>query len=82
MSKEEILELIGDFTWSFGNQFFIETPNGNFVWSDPDYGGNNILKSFNSNYEDWCKSLNIPYGRDKGRHKIRDYCGENIITDS
>jgi len=33
----EVFELFGEFTWSFGNEFFIETPMENYIWSDPSY---------------------------------------------
>ena len=73
------LDTVGEFTWGFGNEFFIETPEGNFVWSDPDYSGDNTIRFFNGTYQDWCKHQNLPYGRDKGKHTIRGYCGENVI---
>jgi len=43
MTRESFLNLVGEFTWDFGNKFYIETKIGNFVWStfDPDYNGNN-----------------------------------------
>ena len=75
MTKEEIGNLIGSFTWNFGDEFLIETNKGNFTWSDPEYNGNGILKKFTGNYESWCKKNHIPFGRDKGKHKISDYCG-------
>jgi len=77
MKKEQLLELEGDFTWDFGCHFFIETNKGNFIWSDPDYNGDNTIVPFDGNYNDW-----LPrgmYGRSKGLHKIGSYCGTDII---
>lgn len=75
----DLLNEIGYFTWNFGNNFFIETSQGNFTWSDPDYpGGTNEIQKFYGTYRDWIKAENISYGRDKGTHKIRDYCGEAV----
>jgi hypothetical protein len=72
-------DMFGQFTWNYGNRFFIETAEGNFVWSDPDYpGGNNTILPFQGDYEKWCRVENIPYGRDKGYHKIGDYCGKYV----
>ncbi len=73
-----ILDLYGHFTWSFRSQFFIETTIGNFIWNDPDYGGNNTIIPYSGSYKDWCINLNIPYGRDKGQHIIKEYCGNEL----
>jgi hypothetical protein len=79
MSKEQLLETVGSFTWSFHDKFLVEIPNvGNFVWSDPDYRGDNSFKRYDGNYKQWCKEEGIPFGRDKGKHKIRNYCGSEI----
>jgi hypothetical protein len=68
-----------NFTWNYGNKFFLETSKGNYVWSDPDYlGGDNTITPFNGNYDTWIKSENIPMGRDKGNHIIEDYCGKDV----
>jgi hypothetical protein len=73
-----LLDIVGHFTWSYGERFFIETSEGNFVWSDPDYDGDNTLRRFHGGYSDWCKDVGIPYGRDKGRHVLRMYCGDDV----
>lgn len=76
LTKEQIGDLVGDFTWDFGNKFFIETNKGNFVWSDPDYhGGTNIITPFNGSIKEFFKDS---YGRDKGTHVIKDYCRDFI----
>lgn len=31
------LDTIGSFTWNYNKMFFIETKEGNFEWSDPEY---------------------------------------------
>lgn len=69
---------IATFTWNFGNKFFLETSKGNFIWSDPNYSGDNTIIPFNGTYGDWIKSENIKYGRDKGNHVIEDYCGNDV----
>lgn len=79
MTKEEFMEEVGDFCWNYANKFFIETRFGNFIWSDPDYlGGDNTIEQFGGSYEDFVKLEKIPYCRDKGKHRIRDYCGEEF----
>jgi len=77
VTKEQLLELIGDFTWDFGSHFFIETDEGNFSWHDPDYGGDNTIERVDMCLRDWLGD--VPYGRAKGRHRIGGYCGEDII---
>ena len=73
------LDTIGSFTWNYNKMFFIETKEGNFEWSDPEYlSGTNEIHPFKGTYNDWRIKENIPFGRDKGKHSIRDYCGENV----
>jgi hypothetical protein len=62
MTKEEVMGLEGDFTWGFDIEFFIETCQGNFIWKDPDYGGDNTIISVDYFYGDWIRAKGIPYG--------------------
>ncbi len=77
MDRSEILTLEGDFTWDFGQYFFIETTEGNFIWSDPEYGGDNLITRYEGSYSDWAGD---GFGRDKGRHIIGEYIGEREIS--
>lgn len=68
------------FTWTWGQEFFLEvTGKGNFVWSDPTYGGNGTIERYDGSYTDFLRKSEISFGRDKGQHRIRDYCGKNVI---
>lgn len=78
MTKEKLIALDGNFTWDFGSEFFIETSEGNFVWSDPDYNGDNIIREVKLSYNDWIHEAHIPFGRSKGNHIIGQYCGTNF----
>lgn len=79
MTREEFLNLIGDFSWNYGNKFFIETSFGNFTWSDPEYfGGTNQIRPFKGTCFDFIKIQGIPYLRDKGKKSILDFCGEDV----
>lgn len=75
ITKELLLETMAHFTWGWGQDFFIETEHGNFHWKSPDYEGANTMTLFEGSYEDWCKKLNIDFGRDKGHHNIERKCG-------
>lgn len=79
LDREQLLDSVGHFSWDFGQKFFVETPHGNFVWSDPDYKGDNSFTKFDGLYKDWIKQIGISYGRDKGKHIIRSYCGDQIV---
>lgn len=79
INREQLLDSVGHFSWDFGQKFFVETPHGNFVWSDPDYKGDNSFTKFDGLYKDWIKQIGISYGRDKGKHIIRSYCGDQIV---
>jgi hypothetical protein len=78
MTKEEVGNLVGSFTWLWSQQFFIETERGNFIWSDPDYGGDNTVRSVASDFKTYLFETGIEYGRDKGHHKISNYIGEDF----
>jgi hypothetical protein len=80
ISKEAIANAVGDFTYMWGMHFFIETALGNFVWSDPDYGGDNTMTLYKGSYKDYCKGTDPGFGRSKGKHLIGGYCGENFTV--
>lgn len=75
IQKEDLLDVVGEFTWMFGFTFFVETQFGNFVWRDPSYGGDNSVTPHSGSYDDFTKSSGMKLGRDKGIHRIRDYIG-------
>lgn len=76
MTTEELLTLEGDFTWDFGQNFFIQTEKGNFVWSCPDYNGDNSITPYPHSYSEWIKPS---FGRSKGRHIIGKYVDEGAF---
>lgn len=39
ITKEKLSGMVGEFTWLFGQEFFIETSEGNFIWRNPSYQG-------------------------------------------
>jgi hypothetical protein len=67
-----------NFMWNFSKEFFLETPDGNYVWSDPNYGGDNTIRKFDGTLNHWLNQFHVPYVRCKGRHKIGDYCGQEV----
>ena len=80
MTKDEIGELIGDFTYCWGCDFFIETEKGNFIWLNSEYpGGDNSIQKTSETYNQFAKRIQIPIGRLKGKHKIKDYCGDFYV---
>ena len=78
MTREDILNLWGNFIWMWGQEYFIETNCGNFVWSSPEYRGDNTLRKYSGTYKQYLEESNSDYGRGKGIHYIADYCGENV----
>lgn len=70
------LDSIAEFTWGFGHLFLLQVGQEYYVWSDPDYQGDNTIRPFKGD------PLNFASpgfcGRDKGTHRIRDYCGEDV----
>lgn len=71
---KEVLTFEGEFSWLFNDKFFIETENkGNYVWSDPGYGGDGTVRPFTGTYDEYIKMAGIEYGRSKGTHIIWKY---------
>ena len=75
--KELLLKELAEFTWDFGSKFFVETKYGNFVWSDPDYNGDNTMTEFPG--EVWEFFGPDGFGRAKGTHLVSRYCGDQFI---
>ena len=53
MTTQDLAQKIGEFTWLFGMEFFIETEVGSFIWRDPEYGGDNVMVSYPGTWEDF-----------------------------
>lgn len=71
-----LLDAQAEFTWGFGEEFFVEVDDGtHYIWSSPMYGGDNSFIATQLSYDQW---IERNYGRDKGHHRIRDYCGPDI----
>ena len=77
-TKENLLQLHGDFTWFWGRDWFIETVLGNFHWKDPQYDGDNTMTWFSGTYREFCRQLNIDEGRGKGFKDIKRTCGDQF----
>ena len=71
------------FTWYFDHQYFISPVDTdlkenidykyNYVWSDADYkNGDDTIRLYYGTMKDF---FGNSYGRDKGRHIVREYCG-------
>ena len=71
-SKDEIADLVGDFTWDFSCRFYIETDHGALVYCDPQYGGTGELCTTTLSLDDFLSPDGV--GRSKGKHRIGDYC--------
>jgi hypothetical protein len=72
------VEDIANFTWMWGQEFFLETAKGNYIWRDPDYGGDNTIRPYHGSYRDFLEEIGVEYGRDKGKHFISEYCGSQV----
>lgn len=77
MTYDPLLDRLAEFTWNFGTEYYVEVENGdNYIWSDPDKGGNNTLTKTTESYTDWV----FPnWGRSKGKHIIQNVCGTKVI---
>ena len=75
---ESILNLEGQFYWSFDKTWFITTSKGNFIWDDANYGGSNTITRTHETFNEWIKRKDVFYSRYKGQHVIRKYCGDDV----
>jgi hypothetical protein len=78
------LDTTATFIFDFVGNFLLEVPTANgfeyFVWSDPDYGnGDNTIRPYHQStlVKRHGKPENF-WGRDKGRHTIGGYCGDQV----
>lgn len=68
----------GEFTWDFGQTFYVRTDEGNFIFSDPVYNGDNTLRETNQTYDEWIDTG--AWGRDKGMRNLGAWCsGATVI---
>ena len=79
ITKEKLSGMVGQFIWLFGQEFFIETSEGNFIWRDPDYQGDGSIIEYKGTLKSYLKKHGIPFGRDKGKHLIGEYCGDFTV---
>ena len=71
----------GVFTFGWSEEFFVETNKGNFIFSDPGFGGDNTMRPFYGSIDGWVQGL--PYAAiNKGRHVIKDFCGNVNFVNS
>jgi hypothetical protein len=68
---EQLLNTVAEFTWNFNMYFYVDTGTRWFIYSDPDYNGDGSLVETKQSYSEWIKPI---YGRDKGKHVIKNYC--------
>jgi len=73
------LDEIARFIWFWNDKFFVEAESGNYIWSDPSYpNGNNTIRPYKGTCKDYCESSGVEFGRDKGSHRIAEYCGPYV----
>lgn len=62
--------------------FFLKQIKEIFFGEDPSYSGDNSIVRFEGSLQDFLKKYNIPFGREKGKHYISSYCGEDFTFKS
>lgn len=74
------LDDVADFVWGFDHEFLLKVEKDGetryYVWSDPDYNGDNTIRPYTGNPMDFTSPGFS--GRCKGRHFIRRYCGDEV----
>jgi hypothetical protein len=54
-TREEALELTCRVYWDYHKRYFLENEQGNWVWQDPEFGGNNTLVPYQGSYPEFLK---------------------------
>jgi len=75
------LDTQAEFTWNFDKEFLLRVVNPDnsdayFVWSSPEYGGNNTIYPFLGNPLNFTRKG--VRGREKGIYTIGRYCGNQV----
>lgn len=60
------------------NKSFLKTKFGNYIWSDPEYGGNNSIKKFKGSLQDAFATGLAKFSEHKGEYNINYYCGSDV----
>jgi hypothetical protein len=77
------LDDVADFVWLWSERWFLETVKGVYIWSDPDYNGDNTIRKYKGTLNDFLQAEGIDFGKGKGKRIIRKYCGDDAkIIDS
>lgn len=82
MTREDFLNQIADFSWMWGKNFHLQVGDRAYLWSSPEYGGDNTIRPYPHTQDELGKmhaDSPVPWSRDKGAHRIKDYCGENVV---
>lgn len=74
VDKKQLAETEGEFTYGFSDEFFITTNLGNFIWSDPEYGGKGTVRPTKKTLKEWLGD-DLDFGRYKGTHVIGECIG-------
>lgn len=79
ITKEELLDMVGSFVWCVkpnNSEWFIKTNKGNFVWSDPQLGGDNNISPIENGV-----TPEAYFGKpcfNKGEYAIYLFCGDQF----
>ena len=74
-TKQQLCRMFGEFFYLFGQEFFIKTKIGNFIWSNPSYNGDGSMRRYNGTLESYASE-----SRCKGEHDIEYYCGDFTVV--
>ena len=82
LTREELLKLPAKVTFFPGHDCFLETEQGNFVWSDPEYGGDNTLRPHTGLLSDFIERIKpAVIGMALGKKSIQDCCGDRVVLE-
>lgn len=74
MSQVTENPIVGEFTWLWNHEFFLETDKGNFIYSSSEYpGGDDTIQKTEYTYKQYLAKSGISFGRGKGKAYIAEY---------
>ena len=84
LSRGEVLDLTCRVYWDYHKRYFLENEEGNWVWQNPEFGGNNTLVPYPGSYVEFLQeSRQLWPGFEcqfLGNQKIGDLASDTVLV--
>ena len=73
--KNLVLQLSGTFHYGGTDSYFVQTVAGNFIWFDPEHGGNNTMVKVEYDLQSWLAENHLDASCQTFNRLIKTQCG-------